>query len=495
MSSPLISFLSSRKRPILLGTRGLFGLARIAVNCELLKNHLYLVGASGSGKSKYLQHLLFHLVTSGSGCGMIDPHSDLVSDLIAQLASCPKQHSWLQDRSNRQRIIYLDPSRSDVVVPTNLLKNSYSTPYEVAENIVEAFKRVWPDTLAEAPRFAQILRNAILVLATRGLTLLELEPFLTRGEYRTMLLNNFPDNQVISFFGTQYNYWGREQVIMASPVLNKVSAFLFQPSMRLALGASDNRLDMRAIMDRQQILIADLGGLTGETQQLYGNLLVTSLEQAAMSRRNQATEDRHPFICMIDEFPFFCARDSTTLARILSEVRKFNVFLGLAHQTIAQTDGRMQGALENAKLKVVFTTGRQTAEALAPLLYLPQPDAVKHVVEDVDYESRSHPLFEPLYNQLEMAIQQIMRLRKRHVLVKLPDAAQVVELTTPTVPPTSLHPTKLTQLKEQLARQSGQPRTEIEQEIRQRGHTVKTAGSSVTRQAPNANWHASLWQP
>lgn len=61
------------------------------------------------------------------------------------------------------------------VAPVNLLRNSVATPYEIAENIVEAFRRVWPDTLVEAPRFAKILRYTILVLVTRGLTLLELD--------------------------------------------------------------------------------------------------------------------------------------------------------------------------------------------------------------------------------------------------------------------------------------------------------------------------------
>jgi hypothetical protein len=457
--------------------------------------HCYVVGATGTGKSKYLQHLLVHLITAGTGCGVIDPHSDLAHDLIAHLASYPKHKPWLADPTNRQRVVYLDPARTDHVVPVNLLKQAWATPYQVAEQIVEAFKRVWPETVGDgrAPRFAEILRNALLVLAVRGRTLLELTPLLTQAAYRAKLLVNFPDAQVAAFFASQYDRWGREQVIMASPVLNKVSAFLFQPSVRLSLGASENRLDWRRIMDGRQVLIVDLGGLTGETQQLYGALLVTSLEQAAMARRDQPAEQRRPFVCMVDEFPNFLTRDPTTLARILSEVRKFNVFLGLAHQTIAQTDGRMQGALENALLKVVFASGRQTAETLAPRLYLPQPDAVKHVVEDADAQARSHPLFEALPMQVEMAVQQILRLRRRHVLVQLPEAEGVVEVTTPTVPPARVSPARLAQIKRFLARQSGQSRHEIEREIAGRGQ-AKAAPATATAEE-SESWQEALWQP
>jgi hypothetical protein len=477
---------------VCLGTRGWFGLARLNLPLAEWRTHLYVVGASGTGKSKYLQHLLFHLITAGYGCGVIDPHSDLANDLIAHLASYPKHRPWLSQPANRERVIYLDPARSDLVVPVNLLRQAYATPYQIAEQIVEAFKRVWPETVGEgrAPRFAEILRNALLVLAVRGLTLLELAPFLTQAAYRAQLLVNFPDAQVSAFFAHQYDRWGREQVLMAAPVLNKVSAFLFQPSVRLSLGAIDNRLDWRRIMDGGQILVVDLGGLTGETQQLYGSLLV---EQAALSRREQAAEQRRPFVCMIDEFPNFMTRDAGTLARILSEVRKFNVFLGLAHQTIAQTDGRMQGALENALLKVVFASGRQTAAALAPALFQPQPDAVKHVVEDAAAQTRSHPLFETLPTQLEMAVQRILGLKRRQALVQLPETQGVVEVTTPTVPPARLASARLTHIKRCLARQGGHPAPQIAQQIARRGQS--RAAPLRAQAAATGAWQEALWQP
>jgi len=490
------SWFSAPVQPqVCLGTRGPFGLFSLTLPLSDLRTHLYVVGASGTGKSKYLEHLLIHLVTAGYGCGVIDPHSDLANDLIAHLASYPKHRPWLADPTNRQRVVYLDPARTDSVVPVNLLKRTGASPYAIAENIVEAFKRVWPDTVGDgrAPRFAEILRNALLVLAVRGLTLLELAPFLTQSAYRTQLLTNFPDEQVAAFFTTQYDRWGREQVLMAAPVLNKVSAFLFQPAVRLSLGAAENRLDWRRIMDGYQVLIVDLGGLTGETQQLYGSLLVTSLEHAALSRREQAAKQRRPFVCMIDEFANFVTRDAGTLARILSEVRKFNVYLGLAHQTIAQTEGRVQGALENALLKVVFATGRQTAEVLAPALFRPQPDAVKHMVEDIAAQARSHPLFEALPTQLEMAVQQILRLKRRQVLVQLPEAARVVELTTPTVPPARLSGGRLARLKRLLAGQVGYLPQEIERQIARRRQSTAAPRAS-TEQEPGA-WQEALWQP
>lgn len=456
-----------------LGTR-FFGLLPVSISLKNFATHLYVVGQSGQGKSKFLQHVLYELASKGWGCGVLDPHSDLANDLLGQLASYPKRRPWLADPVNQKRILYLDPARSDYVIPCNILKNSTSAPYEIAENVVEAFRRVWPETLAEAPRFAQILRNTVLVLAQRNLSLLELEPFLTDVEFRRRLLTGFPDPLVVSFFERQYNRWGREQIIFASPVLNKVSAFLFKPQVRLMLGAQENRLDFRQLIDRGTVLIIDLGGFNDEeTQKLLGSLLVTSLEQAAFSRRQQEPKDRRPFFCMLDEFPLFCSRDSTALARILSECRKYRLHLGLAHQTITQLPTeRLQGALENAKLKVVFGTGRQTAEVIVKELFIPNTRAVKHQVKDEQAQARSHPLYDPLTEQFERFIQQIQRLRRRRVLAKIPDSflfrERILHLRTPVVPASRLNREQLERIKRSLACAVGIPRRQLEAEIAQR---------------------------
>src|SRR5215212_5144627 len=203
------------KPHVRLGTHGLLGLSLVNLDLATFNSHLYVVGASGQGKSKFLQQVLFQLAVAGHGCGVFDPHADLASDLLAELASYPTP-AWLSDPKNRDRVIYLDPSRTDYLIPCNVLQSSCSTPYEISENIVESFRRVWPETLSEAPRFAQILRNAALVLSLNGLSLLEMEPLLTNKEFRMRLLATTPDPLVRTFFTHQYDKWGREQAIFAS---------------------------------------------------------------------------------------------------------------------------------------------------------------------------------------------------------------------------------------------------------------------------------------
>jgi hypothetical protein len=481
----LRSFFFSHPKPqVVLGTHGFFS-SPVTLDLANFNTHLYVVGQSGQGKSKFLQQLLFQLAVTGWGCGVFDPHADLASDLLAQLASYPNP-AWLGDAKNRERLLYLDPSRTDYLIPCNILKSTSSTPYEIAENVVEAFRRVWPETLSEAPRFAQILRNAVLMLALQGLTLLELEPLLTDKAFRRRVLANTTDPLVVSFFTQQYDQWGREQAIFASPVLNKVAAFLFKPQVRLMLGANENRLDFRQIIDSGKVLIVNLGGFRDEeTQRLLGSLLVTSLEQAAFSRSNVQPATRRPFFCMIDEFPLFCSRDQTSLARILSECRKYRLHLGLAHQTITQLPGqRIQGALENAKLKVIFGTGRQTAEAIVKDLFLPDPKAVKHEVVNPEAQARTHPVFNPLQEQFEGFTQLIQKLRRQHVLVKLPESETVVNARTPVVPPSRIPSQLVEEWKRYLVRQRGRTREHIEAEITERTKRLGVATMQPKPQAP-----------
>ena len=76
--------------------------------------------------------------------------------------------------------------------------------------------------------------------------------------------------------------------------------------------------------------------------------------------------------------------------------------MGLAHQTISQIGSkRLEGALENAQIKVVFGTGRQTAKAIVEELFAPDLQEVKHEVEDEEQRPRIHPTFSPLFEQWE----------------------------------------------------------------------------------------------
>ncbi len=78
----LRTFFDPPQTKLQIGARDLVGLWPLYISLRRFNTHLYCVGQSGAGKSKFLQSVLFQLATKGHGCGVFDPHSDLASDLL-----------------------------------------------------------------------------------------------------------------------------------------------------------------------------------------------------------------------------------------------------------------------------------------------------------------------------------------------------------------------------------------------------------------------------
>lgn len=416
--------------------------------------HMYVLGVTGQGKSKLLQNCLYQDIVSGRGCGVLDPHSDLVRDLLAQLA----EGGFFNSPANRQRVIVFDPSRTDYFIPFNVLATGDS-PYTTAINIIEAFRRTWPESLREAPRFTNILLASLLVLIGNRQTMVELPRLLTDKKFRESLLDNIDDPDLISVFHHRLDRWGREEPLILESVLNKVSALTLNPVLRTILGQQENRLNFRKIMDEGMVLIVDLGRCDSETRRLLGSLIVTTLEQAALSRKDQLTRNRRPFYFYLDEFQDFCANESSTLtlAHILSESRKFGFHLCLAHQTLGQVSTeRMQSALGNIGTKIVFNVDRADAEVMAKKMFFVDAEQIKHEVEDELHQEKTHPVYYSLQEGWEQATQAIQNLRPRTCLVK-PPHRPVSKLHTIPIRERRLSESQLDEIEGQLVKLAGRP--------------------------------------
>jgi hypothetical protein len=59
----------SRRPQLTLGTCGPFNLRRCRLPLAAFDTHLYVVGRTKQGKSKFLQSLLHQLILQGQGCG------------------------------------------------------------------------------------------------------------------------------------------------------------------------------------------------------------------------------------------------------------------------------------------------------------------------------------------------------------------------------------------------------------------------------------------
>jgi hypothetical protein len=431
-----------------LGRIGPLGILPYNIPNHARTTHMYVIGTTGQGKSKFLESLLVADIRAGRGCGLVDPHADLARDTLAHLLSV----GYFRDPTAFERVVYFDPTRMDYIIPFNVLKTPVA-PYALAQQIIEAFRRTWPQALDEAPRFANVALAALLVLIETGHSLVDMALLLTNQDFRETLLSQVRDPHLVDFFHTRFDRWGREGPLMIESTLNKVSAFSFNPYLRHLLGASENRLDFRRIMDEGKVLLVDLGNCDGETRRLVGSLVVTGMEMAALSRKDNH-QTRRPFYLFLDEFQDFCAGDGAakTLAQILSECRKFGLHLHLAHQTLGQVQARVSSALGNVGIKAVFAVDRQDAEVMARKLFTVDTEEIKH---DAQTETQ-HPLYSPLTEQWERAVAALQALTPRNAVVKL-RGRSVAQIRTEPIRPYQVSAEAVDELLVRLARTHGVP--------------------------------------
>lgn len=456
----------SHSPSVTLGTRGLpvVGLPVVLKGRDLAM-HKHILGVTGQGKSKAIASLFLQLLNQGIGAILIDPHADLADDVLAGLAS----NGFYRDPRAYERVLYLDLTRQDRFLPFNVLAAPYP-PHQLASQINEVFKRVWP-ALADgaAPQFENILLSSVLVLIENQLPITALPLLLTDKPYRDTLLGRVSDPQVVSFFHDRYDRWGREAPLMIESTLRRIFLLTFSPNLRYSLGQTANTLNFRDLMDRGISVVVNLGGLEEDAQRLLGSLISVGVEVAALSRVDLLESDRRPYHLILDEFSMFSAQSEEALSRVLSLARKYGLSITLAHQTWSQLSTRLQGALQNAH-EICFKLGPDDAAWAAPRFARYDPYLVKHEVTDVTALDRTHPVFFTVQEILAGWQQSLMDLDRREAYVKIGN--QVTKIRTLNVSPPTCTREELAEIKERYAELLLVPKAQAAREIEQQSEAI-----------------------
>ncbi|GAI89405.1 unnamed protein product, partial [marine sediment metagenome] len=81
--------------------------------------HLYVIGATGTGKTKFLEFLIQQDIEKGNGFGVIDPHGDLIEDIKGFLACCYDDPR--DEKKISERVVLIEPTDPDFSVTFNPL--------------------------------------------------------------------------------------------------------------------------------------------------------------------------------------------------------------------------------------------------------------------------------------------------------------------------------------------------------------------------------------
>ena len=329
------------------------------VSQEHRSTHFYVVGASGSGKTKFLETLAEQDIKNGHGFGVIDAHGDLTEDLKGYLYLLKKD----EPEFLRERVVLIDPTDPASTTCFNPLEKTEGiTPAGIASELVEVFKKIWKDSWGA--RMEDLLKNTLIALIENNLTLAELPLFLTDFNFRKFVLEKV-EHPICRQYFERYNTLAphtRNEWIEST--LNKVNAFLSDDNVRQMFVSPKSTFNLRDVMDNQKVLLVklDRGHLKGNAD-LLGALLLAKIQMAAFSRTDIPASKRVPFYLYIDEFQNFATESFT---EILAEARKYKLSLILAHQNLAQLSAQLRASLlSNCGLQAYFRISREDANILA----------------------------------------------------------------------------------------------------------------------------------
>ncbi|MBI5753840.1 type IV secretory system conjugative DNA transfer family protein [Candidatus Peregrinibacteria bacterium] len=328
--------------------------------------HHYIIGKSGSGKSALLSFMARQDAVSGEGFCIIDPHGDLVDEVIDYI---PKERA--------KDVIIFDPA--DVERPMGLNILEATTPAEMdlaASQATEIFIKLFGDEIF-GPRIQHYFRNACLTLMEdkeEGATLIDVPRIFVDDAFMKYKVAKVTNPVVKSFWEHEYaNTGDRERQEMIPYFSAKFGPFITNTIMRNTIGQKNSAFDFRKVMDEGKILLVKLSkGKIGDLNtQLLGLVMVARIQMAAMSRTDIEEKDRKDFFLYVDEFQNF-ATDS--FCSILSEARKYHLSLIMAHQYINQlvttkfgstSTGIRDAVFGNVGTLSSFKVGAEDAEYLA----------------------------------------------------------------------------------------------------------------------------------
>lgn len=400
------------------------------------RRHTYIIGATGMGKSVLMGNLAYQDMMDGRGFAFLDPHGDVVEDILSKV---PPER--IDD------VVYFDPGNLDNPIGMNMFewKTEDQKDFIVQEGI-NMLQSLYDPTNQGffGPRGQHMFRNAALLLMSdpAGATFIDIPRAFIDAEFVKEKLKYVTDKNV-------YDYWTKEfpasqkssdsgEVI--TWFASKWGPFLSNMMMRNVLGQVKSGFNIREMMDQKKILLVNLSkGKMGElNSKLLGMIFVMKFQAAAMSRVDTPEHERNDFCLYVDEFQNF---STDSFESILSEARKFRLNLIVANQFMTQlTDKIREGVLGNVGTFISGRIGVTDAEML-------------------------EKVFQPVFNAQDLHNQPNHHAIATVMMFDMPTSPFTLKL----LPPMGERKDEILEsLKLYSATKYGRPRAEVDREIEER---------------------------
>ena len=332
------------------------------------ERHQYIVGGTGSGKTTMLQYQIVQDMKNRRGLAVIDPHGDMAETILRHVP-----------RERIKDVIYFNPDDLEYPIGLNLLELSSNLTGTkltrekdlITESVVSVFRKIFSDEDSGGHRIEYILRNTIQTALTQeNATLFTVFDLLNDPKYRRSVIKSLDDTNLINFWKNEFGKAGNMQKVkMSAGITAKIGRFLFSASARQVLEQPKSTINFDEIINSGKILICNVSkGLLGEdTSELFGITILAKLQLASLRRARLQQSERRAFYIYVDEFQNFA---TTSFVQMLSESRKYKVFMIMAEQSTSQQSDQqtVNIILANVGIVICFRTGNpQDEQRLLPM--------------------------------------------------------------------------------------------------------------------------------
>lgn len=319
--------------------------------------HSFIIGASGSGKSKLI-NLIIERLDAAQGLRqnyrviVIDPHASLEADLKNIPNSTVVSFKGQDDGAE-----LFGGAGTDISAATELTGTLFKSLLADQHN----------------PKVERVLRFSLFVLMTaQVMSLDKLKRLLTDIEFRNQVLTHVkgyvPPN-IIQFFQTDFNELRTQSYNEAIlPIVSLVDEMQLQPS----LGEQDeNTSSLIKLINNNFLTVFSLNKVS------MGEKVVKTVSGLLMQQiflLAQARAFNEKIILIIDEVSVV---QNPAMASILAEARKYNLFIFLTQQYFGQIEKPLQDAIfANVSNYYVFRVSEEDARAIEGNLTIEIPKEI-----------------------------------------------------------------------------------------------------------------------
>lgn len=338
--------------------------------------HHHIVAGSGHGKTQTLQYLISRDLDAVAGGNrtviLLDSQGDLIRNVsnLAEFAPGGPLHD---------RIVIIDPTDVEWPVSLNLFDVGIErlqgyAPLErerLTNSILELYDFVLGTLLSAEMTQKQ---NVIFRYVTR------LMLHIPNATIHTLRELMEPNSQVTfaehiaklsgtakHFFETEFASKEFEQT--KKQVLRRLWGILENQTFERMFSHPRSKLDLFSEMNAGKIILINTAKdlLKEQGTQIFGRFFIAMIAQAAQERATLPASQRIPTFVYIDEAADYFDRN---IGIILSQARKYNVGMVLAHQYLGQLEPKLQEAFAaNTSIKFAGGVSAKDARVLAPMLY------------------------------------------------------------------------------------------------------------------------------